>query len=233
MECSAFILTPQAVRAPKPSSDLLGRRVIRNKARHAPKNASPNAGGKPDETLTHIHVRHSLVTSEFFRPTFRALSFRLHPVSFCTSRKKWGGLPSHVAHCAVALISRLRRQLPPEGEALGWCQTQKRRTQTGYGVFALGKNEEMKMGRKMRDNLVWKPAFAGGWRGKLRRRGENLRRSAGGGQSRDCPGLPFDTEKRIWKRASALDWAFRAACAAGSAAASAAARRWIRPPRRA
>ena len=24
MECSAFILTPQAVRAPKPSSDLLG-----------------------------------------------------------------------------------------------------------------------------------------------------------------------------------------------------------------
>ena len=55
----------QAVRAPKPSSDLLGRRVIRNKARHAPKNASPNAGGKPDETLTHIDVRRSLVTSEF------------------------------------------------------------------------------------------------------------------------------------------------------------------------
>ena len=28
MECSAFILTPQAVRAPKPLSDLLARYVI-------------------------------------------------------------------------------------------------------------------------------------------------------------------------------------------------------------
>ena len=38
--------------------------------RHAPKNASPSAGGKPDETLTHIDVRRSLVTSEFFLQPF-------------------------------------------------------------------------------------------------------------------------------------------------------------------
>ena len=41
-------------------------------------------------------------------PLWRALSFRFHPVSFCTSRKKWGGFLLHCVPCSSAYQHLIR-----------------------------------------------------------------------------------------------------------------------------
>ena len=59
---------------------------------------------------------------EYEIPLWRALSFRLHPVSFCTSRKKWGGFLRTATRDAVRTNTSSDRplggHLPLEGKAL-------------------------------------------------------------------------------------------------------------------
>ena len=62
---------------------------------------------------------------EYEIPLWRALSFRLHPVSFCTGRKKWGGFLRTALHIALPTTPH---QSPPVTASPGGGSLGRRKT---------------------------------------------------------------------------------------------------------
>ncbi len=93
--------------------------------RHAPKNASPSAGAKPDETLTHIDVRRSLVTSEFDCQPYVLFLSGSTPYSpaaslTCGWERKRGGVDMKLSPSGESAMERGHSDALHEQKEMGW-----------------------------------------------------------------------------------------------------------------